>query len=50
MGIKDFVWFHGTTILEMYESFYNAVDNHLDWCREEGIDPETLRTAEVLVN
>ena len=34
------ITFHGTSVDELEKEFHLSVDDYLDWCREEGIEPE----------
>ena len=39
-GIKILVDYDGATAKQLIEDFNNAVDNYLEVCTEEGIEPE----------
>lgn len=39
-GIKDLVKFHAFEIENIEQSFHNAVDNYLYFCKEVGKEPE----------
>ncbi|MBQ0014326.1 MAG: type II toxin-antitoxin system HicB family antitoxin [Oscillospiraceae bacterium] len=39
-GIKSLVDYDGATAKELIEDFHNAVDNYLEVCTAEGIEPE----------
>ena len=39
-GIKSLVDYDGATAKELIEDFHNAVDNYLEVCTVEGIEPE----------
>ena len=40
VGIRDIITFHGETVDELEKAFKEAVDDYLELCREEGIEPE----------
>ncbi len=40
LGIKSLVSYEGTSIPELQKEFKLAVDDYLEMCREENIDPE----------
>lgn len=40
LGINDSLFFHGTSVSELSESFHNCVDNYIDYCAEVGKEPE----------
>ena len=39
-GIKSLVDYDGATAKELIEDFHNAVDNYLEVCTAEGVEPE----------
>ncbi len=39
LGIKDVVTFQGTTVVEIEQSFKDAVDGYLSFCKERGEAP-----------
>lgn len=46
LGIRSLISFEGTTAKELVEDFHGAVDDYIETCRAEGIEPETaLRGA-----
>ena len=40
IGINDLVSFEGTSVKGLKQSFYEAVDDYLDTCKEQGKEPE----------
>ncbi len=40
LGITDSLYFHGTSVHELVESFHNSIDNYLDYCAQCGKKPE----------
>jgi predicted HicB family RNase H-like nuclease len=39
IGIRDVIGFHGKSVTELEEAFYEAVDNYLTACTELGQEP-----------
>jgi predicted HicB family RNase H-like nuclease len=39
-GIRDIITFEGTTVDELETSFREAVDEYLEWCEEDGVEPQ----------
>jgi predicted HicB family RNase H-like nuclease len=46
---KDGITFAGKTVEEAEEDFHGAVDDYLDWAKEEGFEPEKPFRGEILV-
>ena len=40
LGIRDVVTFQARTAEELPRTFHDSVDDYLDWCAKDGIDPE----------
>jgi predicted HicB family RNase H-like nuclease len=40
INIRDTIHFQGVTIMELRQAFQDSVDEYLNWCEEEGRDPE----------
>lgn len=40
IGINDLVSFEGTSVKGLKQSFYEAVDDYLETCKEQGKEPE----------
>ena len=40
INTKTVITFQGTTVDELEKEFRASVDDYLDWCREDGVDPE----------
>lgn len=40
LDIKDVIGFHGKTVEEARQAFYQAVDEYLDFCEEVGKSPD----------
>lgn len=41
LGIRSLISFEGTKAKELVEDFHGAVDDYIETCRAEGIEPET---------
>jgi predicted HicB family RNase H-like nuclease len=39
-GINDIVGFHGDSVSEIKQAFIEAVDDYLETCDEEGLEPD----------
>ena len=40
INVKTVITFHGSTVDEIENEFHASVDDYLDWCKEDGIEPE----------
>ncbi|MDR1085571.1 MAG: type II toxin-antitoxin system HicB family antitoxin [Deltaproteobacteria bacterium] len=40
IGINDIVGFHGDSVSEIKQAFIDAVDDYLETCDEEGLEPD----------
>ena len=40
VNTRTVITFHGTTVDELEKEFQISVDDYLEWCKEDGIDPE----------
>ena len=43
-GIRSLVSYEGTTLQELQDDFYGAVDDYLALCEEDGSSPEAPRS------
>ncbi len=39
-GIRDTIHFAGASVDELETAFHDSVDDYLDWCAKDGVDPE----------
>ena len=40
INTRTVITFQGTTVDEIENAFHDSVDDYLEWCKEDGIDPE----------
>jgi predicted HicB family RNase H-like nuclease len=40
VGIKDLISFEGDNVTDLVQDFHNAVDEYLEFCAEQGKEPE----------
>lgn len=40
INTRDIITFQGTTVGEIKKAFQDSVDDYLEWCKEDGIEPE----------
>ncbi|MCR4762560.1 MAG: type II toxin-antitoxin system HicB family antitoxin [Lachnospiraceae bacterium] len=40
INTRTVITFQGTSVDELETEFRNSVDDYLEWCKEDGIDPE----------
>ncbi|HOO71603.1 MAG TPA: type II toxin-antitoxin system HicB family antitoxin [Spirochaetota bacterium] len=40
INTRDVITFQGTTVKEIEEAFYKSIDDYLEWCLQDGVDPE----------
>jgi len=52
INISDVITFQGTTVEEIETSFRESVDDYINWCKEDGAEPQTpyLETVVVRLN
>ena len=37
---RDVITFQGTTVTEIEKAFNDSIDDYINWCKEEGVEPE----------
>ena len=40
LDVRDVIVFEGKTVVEVEQEFHNSIDDYLEWCAEEGREPE----------
>ena len=40
INTRDVITFQGTTVKEIEKSFKESIDDYINWCEEEGVEPE----------
>ena len=40
INVKTVITFHGETVDELESEFKASVDDYLEWCKEDGVEPE----------
>lgn len=40
INTRTVITFQGTSVDELEKEFRNSVDDYLEWCREDGVEPE----------
>ena len=40
INTRDVITFQGTTVKEIEKAFKESIDDYIDWCKEEGVEPE----------
>jgi len=40
LGIRDVITFQARSAVELLKAFHDSVDDYLEWCAEDGINPE----------
>ena len=40
INVKTVITFHGNTVDELESEFRASVDDYLEWCKEDGVEPE----------
>jgi predicted HicB family RNase H-like nuclease len=40
INTKDVITFQGTSVKELEEAFNESVDDYLEWCERDGVNPE----------
>lgn len=40
INTRDVITFQGKSVDELEKAFKDSVDDYLDWCKEDGIEPE----------
>jgi predicted HicB family RNase H-like nuclease len=49
VGLRDVIHFQGTCVSELRQAFQESVDDYLQWCRDEGTEPEKPYTGRFIV-
>ncbi len=49
INTKTVITFEGTTVDEIEKTFHDSVDIYLDWCKEDGREPEKLYSGKFIV-
>ena len=39
-GIRDSITFEGRTVDDIIKDFEGAIDDYIDWCKKDGIEPQ----------
>ena len=39
-GVRSLISYQGTNAKELVSDFHGAVDDYLEWCKEDGVEPE----------
>ncbi len=39
-GIRDSITFEGRTVDELRKDFEGAIDDYIEWCKEDGVEPQ----------
>ena len=40
INTKDVITFQGTSVSQIEKAFHDSVNDYLQWCKEEGVEPE----------
>ena len=40
INTKDIITFQGTSVNELKKALHDSVEDYLEWCKEDGIEPE----------
>ena len=40
INTRTVITFHGSSVDELEKEFHTSVDDYMQWCREDGIEPE----------
>ena len=40
INTRTVITFEGTSVSEIEQEFQNSVDDYLEWCKEDGVEPE----------
>jgi len=49
IGLKDVIGFEGSDFEELEGSFHRAVDGYLEFCEEDGVEPEKPYSGKILI-
>ena len=49
LGLKDVITFQGESVSELEQAFHDSVDDYLEWCSEDGVDPEKPYSEKMLL-
>ena len=40
VNTRDVITFQGTTVDEIEKAFIDSIEDYIEWCKEEGVEPE----------
>lgn len=40
INTRDVITFQGTSVKEIEKAFKDSIDDYIEWCRDEGVEPE----------
>ena len=40
LNTRDVITFQGTTVAEIEKAFTESIDDYMNWCKQEGVEPE----------
>ncbi len=40
INTRSVITFQGSSVDEIEQEFHNSVDDYLEWCKEDGVEPE----------
>jgi len=49
VGLRDVITFQGGSVSEAMQAFKESVDDHLEWCADEGRAPEKSFNGKLLI-
>ncbi len=49
IGLRDVIGFEGSSGEELEASFHRAVDGYLEFCKEDGVEPEKPYSGKILI-
>ena len=49
INTRTVITFHGSSVSELEEEFHLSIDDYLDWCKEDGVEPEKPYSGKFVV-
>ncbi len=49
INTRDVITFQGTSVEELEKAFRDSIDDYLEWCREDGVEPEKPYSGRLLL-
>lgn len=49
INLKDVITFQGTSVDEIEKAFRESIDDYLEWCKNDGVEPEKPYSGKFII-